>query len=363
MRDSRNVAYTRASYWIPVPIWMNTPRDAHAAVLLRGTVLLLGGRTRPTGGTTAATDHFDVEIGRFVMGQPMAASRSFLPVVILQDGSVLAPGGYRSGHGTIRDCELYDPTTGKWRKAGTMHDNRELHTATILLNGNVLVVGGFSNDAVLRSVELYDYSKARFRKGPCVKIARFGHTATLLGAGEGEGYVLITGGRTIQDVSLNSTEIYLPEQDRWGVGPSLQEDRFRHTATILMDGRILFTGGYSSAQRKTLATAEIYDPSADRFTLLPTSMSDGRMDHTATRLSDGKVLIVGGWSSQKGATVASTDLFDPLTETFTPIAPLPISRHEHTATLLPDGTVLVVGGLHYSREVQRTLNDAYLFVP
>ena len=74
-------------------------------------------------------------------------------------------------------------------------------------------------------------------------------------------------------------------------------------------------------------------------------MRDGRMDHTATPLPDGRVLIVGGWSSGKGRTVATVDIFDPATNTFTPASPLPASRHEHAALLLPDGSVLVSGGL------------------
>ncbi|HXG24332.1 MAG TPA: kelch repeat-containing protein, partial [Chthonomonadales bacterium] len=295
---------------------------------------------------------------RFVAARTMAAARSFLPTVVLRDGTVLAPGGYRSGHGTIRDCELYDPAAGKWRTTGSMRDNRELHTATLLPDGGVLVTGGFSNDTVLRSAELYNPLKGRFQKVQSMKAARFGHTAALLGAER----LIVAGGRTHRDVSLTSTEIYLPERNEWAEGPPLKEDRFRHTATPLADGRILFTGGYSSTQKKTLASAEIYDPRTDRFTLLPTSMSDGRMDHTATLLLNGRVLVVGGWSSQIGATVASADLFDPATGAFTPVEPLPESRHEHTATLLPDGTVLIVGGLHYSPETQRTLNDGYLFV-
>jgi hypothetical protein len=92
-------------------------------------------------------------------------------------------------------------------------------------------------------------------------------------------------------------------------------------------------------------------------------MTDGRMDHTATLLTDGRVLIVGGWCSTKGRTVASADIFDPATNTFTPAPPLLASRHEHGATLLPDGTVLVSGGLSVEPNQQRTLNDLVIYRP
>ena len=92
-------------------------------------------------------------------------------------------------------------------------------------------------------------------------------------------------------------------------------------------------------------------------------MSDMRMDHTATLLPDGRVLIVGGWSSVKGKTVASADIFNPSTNAFTPAASLPISRHEHTALLLPTGKVLLAGGLHWEPNDHETMDDAYLYTP
>lgn len=64
---------------------------------------------------------------------------------------------------------------------------------------------------------------------------------------------------------------------------------------------------------------------------------------TATRLRDGRVLIVGGEDS-KYDMLASVEIYDPATETTTAAAPLPEPRSHHTATLLPNGQVLVVGG-------------------
>ncbi len=142
----------------------------------------------------------------------------------------------------------------------------------------------------------------------------------------------------------------------------MNRDRYRHTATTLNDGRILITGGYSSSQVNTLDMAEIYDPAYNTFTPLTSTMSDTRMDHTATLLTNGRVLLVGGWSSVKGSTVASADIFDPSVNSFTQVASVPVSRHEHTAILLPGGTVLVCGGLEWNT-IQQTLNSSYVFKP
>jgi hypothetical protein len=66
-------------------------------------------------------------------------------------------------------------------------------------------------------------------------------------------------------------------------------------------------------------------------------MTVARSQHTATLLSNGKVLIAGGG-------VASTELYDPSTGTFTATGNMTEVRSQHTANLLPSGMVLIAGG-------------------
>jgi hypothetical protein len=344
----------------PADVNMSTPRDAHAALLVGAKVLLIGGRTRPSGATTAATEWYDPTQGACTPAGDMAGSRSFCPPVLLADGDVLLPGGFRQlqHDTTVRAAELYEVRHSRWRRVGDMRAPRELHTAIELPDRTVLIAGGFSNGALLESAELYLPRRRRFIATGSLHTARFGHTATLLPDG-----LLVCGGRAAKDVSLRSSEFYNARTRSWSYGPTLVQDRFRHTATLLRDGTLLITGGYSSAERKTLATAERYDPATGLFTLLKSTMSDGRMDHTATLLPDGRVLMAGGWSSVKGRTVASVDIFDPASNTFVAAAPLSASRHEHGATLLPDGTVLISGGLQVEPDRQQTLRDLTFYRP
>jgi hypothetical protein len=346
--------------WTPVAVTMGTPRDAHSALLVGGQVLLFGGRTRPEGATTATIERFDPVQQTVAPAGEMAGSRSFCPALLLPSGHILLPGGFRQlqHDTTIRASELYDVRRQRCRRIGDLGTARELHTATELPDHSVLIAGGFSNGALLDTAELYLPRRRRFASTGKLHASRFGHTATLLADG-----LLVCGGRTAKDVSLRTTEVYNPQSRTWAFGPTLVQDRFRHTATLLKDGSLLITGGYSSVQRKTLATAERYDPATGLFTLLSSTMTDGRMDHTATLLADGRVLITGGWSSSLGRTVATADIFDPATNAFTPAAPLPVSRHEHSATLLPDGSVLVSGGLSVEPHRQRTLDDLVIFRP
>ena len=97
------------------------------------------------------------------------------------------------------------------------------------------------------------------------------------------------------------------------------------TATRLADGRVLVAGGFDDWA--ALATAEIYDPATRTWT--PTgSMIEGRGYHTATLLPDGKVLVAGGRSnnSSTGLAVSSAELYDPATGTWTPTASMSRGR-------------------------------------
>ena len=75
-------------------------------------------------------------------------------------------------------------------------------------------------------------------------------------------------------------------------------------------------------------------------------MREGRQQHTATLLPDGRVLIAGGyWSDgQKWRVLSSTEMYDPADGHVQPDRLDGCTPSSHTATLLDDGRVLIVGG-------------------
>jgi hypothetical protein len=64
-------------------------------------------------------------------------------------------------------------------------------------------------------------------------------------------------------------------------------------------------------------------------------MNAARKWHTATRLSDGRVLIAGGHDGTTA--LKSTEIYDPVTHAFTAIEDMSTPRALHSATLLPSG--------------------------
>jgi N-acetylneuraminic acid mutarotase len=121
---------------------------------------------------------------------------------------------------------------------------------------------------------------------------------------------------------------------------SLANARYGHTATLLPNGKVLAVGGYAPGQGY-LASAELYDPASGTWTATG-SLTNSRVGHTATLLTNGKVLVVGGSRSLLSGAI-TTELYDPASGTWTTIATFS-QVTGHTATLLPDGKVLVVGG-------------------
>jgi Kelch motif/Galactose oxidase, central domain len=120
--------------------------------------------------------------------------------------------------------------------------------------------------------------------------------------------------------------------------------RSDHTATALVDGRVLIAGGYNDGF--TMASANLFDPGTNVFSAT-SPLAHARAYHTATRLPNGRVLVVGGtprdWTFE-GPFLASAELYDPTTGTFSATGSLATARNEHTATLLLDGRVLIAGG-------------------
>jgi hypothetical protein len=91
--------------------------------------------------------------------------------------------------------------------------------------------------------------------------------------------------------------------------------------------------------------AEIYDPASGTFISYGRTL-DSQVFSTATRLSDGTVLIAGGQlpGSSTPAGNPAVELYAPATSTFAPAGSLSTGRYSHTATLLADGSVLIAGG-------------------
>ena len=321
---------------------MMQPRSGHTATLLPDSRVLIAGGMRRNQDFYRSAELFDPRTGRFFATGEMQIGRVGHVAVLLRSGKVLIAGGW-VGHGVTDEAELYDPASGKFTAIGHMLTGRGRPEATLLRDGNVLITGGGANTdgpgSTITSAEIFDVATLKFRATGSMHFARIAHTATLLS----DGRVLVVGGRG-SEVNA-SAEIYDPQTGAFSQTGHLIVARYKHTAGLLPDGRVLIAGGSDDRDwHGTLNSAEIYDPQRGTFSSTA-SLHDARfkLPDEAVRLRSGQLLIAGG--------NRQAELYDERTGKFAVVGgDTGDSRHYMSETLLSDGRVLLAGGYAYSPE-------------
>jgi WD40 repeat protein len=324
---------------------MQEPRVQHAAATLDdGRVLLVGG-------DSLAAEIYDPSTGKFTSTGSLSHYRTQPAAITLPDGRVLvveAADPDDPHEATDTGAEIYDPATGRFTPVRPLID-RSGAAVALLKDGRVLIAGGSDvrSGKCLVSAELYDPASGKFTLTGSMRAERVVATATPLA----DGRVLIAGGSECGGdpqagtaISFATAEIYDPASGSFSQAGNMTVAREEHTATALSDGRVLITGGFSYQGGSFLSSAEIFNPSTDAFTATG-SMLTSRGDHVAVLLPDGKVLVAGGLSEVDPVDgVTTAELFDPTTGVFTATGSMHSPRRAFTGTLLPDGEVLVTGG-------------------
>jgi hypothetical protein len=242
---------------------------------------------------------------------------------------VFCAAGLRDGGVVIMDN--IDPAAyvgGDWVSITTAAIPREGSACTTLLDDSVLAAGGDLGGTPLVLIDTAErYLSAKgWRDAGQLPAPLTGALAVTLP----NGHALIIGGQDNTSVLSAVTEYDPATETLQGRAPTIV-GHVQHTATVLKDGRVLIVGGDPPN------TCELYDPSTGP-TLCPVPPAGKLANHAATLLADGRVLITGG--SMQGA----AQIFDPdagvWVDAGQPFAP----RVLHNSVLLSDGRVLVIGG-------------------
>lgn len=335
---------------------MTIRRAKHALTLLpNGKVLAIGGYTQgPFAGQWAETaEMFDINTGAWAMIAPMSNARIYgHTATTLRSGLVLVIGG-----STSSTAELFDPTSNEWSLIERADDRRYYdHSATLLDDDRVLVTGGVSitngvpntgnSDASLCNALIFAWQSQKNIDAD----SRGFHSATLMD----EDAILVVGGAheasdgTLQ--SLKDAILYHTADGASTSAPTLTHPRAFHTATKLSNGNVLVAGGMD----ESAVVSEIYgpDPSSDPNTpsyiwMEAAPLPQPTMRAVATLLDDETVLHVGGiYSGGTNEVSPEVLLYDPDANAWNvaPDMPETAQRHGHTLTKSSDGSVLAIGG-------------------
>jgi N-acetylneuraminic acid mutarotase len=354
-------AFAASGSWTPTGTMLSA-RDGHTATLLaNGRVLVAGGTNNGVALTSA--ELYNATTGTWASTGNMHVARSQARAVLLPNGSVLIVGGCVNDclSATTSGAELYNPTAGTFSATGSMVQARAEFGITVLANGQVLVVGGCtaydSNGclAVTNKAEIYSPATGTWKATGALRGARHAMTATPLASGK----VLVAGGATASMDALTSSEIYDPVAKTWSLGAKMLQARSDYASIMLGTGKVLFMGG-ENINGVSINKAELYNPSSGTFTATG-NMTATREEHTAVLLANGNVLVSGG--NKKTLTtqvpLASAELYNTATGTWTATGSMSSVRAGHTSTVLTNGNVLNAGGSDASNE----LNSAERYTP
>jgi hypothetical protein len=233
---------------------------------------------------------------------------------LLPDGNVLITGGVDNAGARLTSVQMYNMaanTFDNWPGGGPLDLARSSHTATVLSDGRVLIAGGYTGGGAgtpTNSLEICDPRTFGATPRTCSSIAatltspRAGHTATLLSKGDQAGKVLICGGQTqllvnAQTAVSDSCDLFNPGDNTVAAAAPMISRRMGHAAVLLKSGNVFVTGGL---RLNEAATAWVYEPMVEIYDVGTSSWSareglvQGRVDHSATVLNNGRVFVAGG---------------------------------------------------------------------
>jgi hypothetical protein len=328
----------------------------------------------------------------------------------LHVGKVLIAGGRTASGTRTRTTELYNPASNSFAVTGSMSCARELHTATLLGDGRVLVVGGLSSgdglpggapDTACPAAEAYNPTTGTWTLLTLTTaLPIWGHAASRIEAGLQSGKVLITGGRTaLGSKPTSGAYLFDPQTNTTQKIPSLPASRYLHGQALQRSGGLVMVGGGRCPDCDAIAASfeantDVADPTKIKWSSQSSSvssgegpvllrlfsnsalifgggnagsatdtaqvhvfgsqgwkntgsMSTGRNQTAGALLTDGRVIVAGGRNGA-GTVLASAEIWDPTTGSWTTdssvIAPMNLPRAAHTLTAMQAGKVLAAGG-------------------
>jgi len=280
------------------------------------------------------------------------------------DGELYAIGGSeQQGKQQQESSTLtlrYDPMANSWQEMAAL-PHRLSHAGVASLDGKIYAIGGFT-DAIhigpQHTAYVYDPRTNHWSDIPPLAQARGSIAVTAV-----DGKIHIFGGRTSSQITtipgkngapalqagfgtVNTHEVYDPATNLWSSAAPIPGQPRDHMGIAVVNGKVHLFGGRVADVTDNLARHDVYDPATDRWTTaapLPKPRSSG-----AYTVLDGRIVYAGGECKPGGAAFTPNVFddvteYDPATDHWTTLIPLPRARHAFGAATIGD-TAYFVGG-------------------
>jgi len=359
-----------------------------------------------------AVEMFDPNTGNFTeVGElKLDQARAFHTASLLSDGSVLIAGGISEesvNTVSLREAFIIEPREGSDRvsvsNAINMRKPRSGHRAVTIDDGRVVLIGGrelnpaaalAEDHTYLADIEIFDTRDRQFispadpATGNLVEMssARYGHSAIVLASGN---EIMIAGGfnrsgpqATIDILRVSGTEITVTAT------ATMQFSPIFHAATLVGDGTVLFSGGYTevldadpqgradvtSVERSTKSVAmwsyqEEYKGGPKNLTRQCGDEMNRERGHHSASIAGRRAVFIGGHTAS-GATTNTSEIVYLGTEQggkcfvqAPKIVLMSEERARHTVTELPSGEFLILGGLRQNADLSQSITSAEVLSP
>jgi uncharacterized protein (TIGR03437 family) len=255
------------------------------------------------------------------------------------NGKIYVLGGYPASRVTVTTVQVYDPATDAWSLAAPLPTPVN-HPMPAVAKGKLYLIGGQSdsgNTSFVDTVFEYDPATNAWQTRAPLPVARGAGAAAVL-----DGKIYVAGGRPPRGADF---AVYDPDTNQWTQLPNLPTQR-NHLAAAAVDGKIYVIGGRFTAGANSAVTdlVEIYDPKTNTWSegaRMPRAR--GGINAAEAR---GCVHIFGGEgnTTRPDGLFPDHDVYDPFTNTWTRLDPMPIPVHGVTGAAFLNGLIYLPGG-------------------
>jgi N-acetylneuraminic acid mutarotase len=368
---------------------MPTARGGLAAVVgSDGRIYAIGGLTDAVDDIVVNTvEVYDPVSNTWASAASMPTARGYLGAAPGPDRRIYALGGSDSNGNYLNTVEAYDPAGNTWYAAPPMPTARDELAAVAGQDGIIYAIGGYNGFNTLNTVEALTFPPLQVLHGSLTAgtinlavteqtsfdgtVVGFQTSNTLEKASDftavihwgdgtpdssgaisgGDGHFTVSGGHTY--VLPGKFDLTVDINDDAGyhlaaggtlnsnLAAPLSTARFGLMATTEPDGRIYVLGGMTS-QNVVVNTVDVYDPTSNTWSAvapMPIAVAEG----ATVSGTNGLIYVIGGYDDNYNQ-LHTVQVYNPTSNSWSTAAPLPTTRFAPAAVVGPDGSIYVFGG-------------------